>query len=443
MKICPPPPNIELYSDGFNRHDALDRRVAGEKLSQLIERVEDPLVIAIDGKWGSGKSFFLKCWVGAHQKENGGNAQTVYFDAFENDFLNDPLISLTGAIARRFEQQGMETAKIARIRTIASKLVKPGSRILLSAVSSGLAGISGPVLDAIISQGKEEAQKSMDDLWAAERSQADAMAAFRESLAALTRPKSEESSDRKIVIAVDELDRCRPDYALEVLETIKHFFFVPNVYFVLGVNLDELTSSIRNRYGMGTNAGLYLQKFINLTMRLSESYGPGDRSRVWQAYLDHLTQVMELDPKLSDILKTILSRDCFAERVSLRAVDRLATQCALVPVPQGRFDNYVIGYQVAIASLLVMKIIDPDFYSRAIRGNASLEEIKQFFSLGEQPQDWTAELLLSTWHEVFGVKRETPSGDRTRIFGTFGFDLRSNPVSSLAEKFIETFQFIE
>jgi predicted KAP-like P-loop ATPase len=56
------------------------------------------MVIALDGAWGSGKSFFLKCWVGAHKLENEGTATTVYFDALSYDYLDDPLVALTGAI---------------------------------------------------------------------------------------------------------------------------------------------------------------------------------------------------------------------------------------------------------------------------------------------------------------------------------------------------------
>jgi len=70
MRILPPTPEISLYHDGFENHDSLSRRRDSERLSHLFERIEDLLVVALDGNWGSGKTFFLKCWVGAHTKEN-------------------------------------------------------------------------------------------------------------------------------------------------------------------------------------------------------------------------------------------------------------------------------------------------------------------------------------------------------------------------------------
>jgi hypothetical protein len=96
------------------------------------------------------------------------------------------------------------------------------------------------------------------------------MTTFRETLAALTLGK-DGTSPRKLVIVVDELDRCRPDYALAMLEIIKHFFAVDHVHFVLGVNLRELENSVKARYGAGINAGLYLQKFITVTVALPDA----------------------------------------------------------------------------------------------------------------------------------------------------------------------------
>ena len=85
MKLFPPDPEIKLYETGFGDSDPFNRVETGKSLSSLVERIEDPLVIALDGGWGSGKTWFLKRWVGAHKLENGGNATTVYFDAFAHD----------------------------------------------------------------------------------------------------------------------------------------------------------------------------------------------------------------------------------------------------------------------------------------------------------------------------------------------------------------------
>ncbi|MDQ7071869.1 MAG: P-loop NTPase fold protein [Rhodobacterales bacterium] len=88
LKLIVPEVEIDLYKDGFDGKDLLGRAETGKRLSQLVEKIDDPMVVALDGAWGSGKSHFLKMWVGAHTKEFEGTAKTVYFDAFKNDYLD-------------------------------------------------------------------------------------------------------------------------------------------------------------------------------------------------------------------------------------------------------------------------------------------------------------------------------------------------------------------
>ena len=102
-RITVPPLEINLYKKGFDGVCKLDRKADGEKLSSLVERISEPLVIALDAPWGAGKSVFLQCWVGAHTLENQGTATTVYFDAFKHDYMDDPLVSIVQAISERIE----------------------------------------------------------------------------------------------------------------------------------------------------------------------------------------------------------------------------------------------------------------------------------------------------------------------------------------------------
>ena len=92
MKLVPPEPQVDLYNEGFEETDILQRRKTGEALSDLLNRIDDPLVVALDGRWGTGKTHFLKRWVGAHE-----GATTIYFDAFAHDYLGDPLPNLIAA----------------------------------------------------------------------------------------------------------------------------------------------------------------------------------------------------------------------------------------------------------------------------------------------------------------------------------------------------------
>ena len=142
MRLTPPEPDFVPGSVGFDcdknghSYDLIGRKALGERLSELVERFDQPLVIALDDDWGSGKSHFLKLWTGAHGLENGGSAKIIYFDAFQHDYLDDPMISLIGAVIGASAEQPAQGAEkpffdraIERLKPLAWKLAKPAVRI--------------------------------------------------------------------------------------------------------------------------------------------------------------------------------------------------------------------------------------------------------------------------------------------------------------------------
>ena len=99
-RLFPDPQVKRLYEDGFGENDFLNRRQTGEALSDLLNRLEEPLVVALDSQWGSGKTWFLQRWVGEHDKANE-NSIVVYFDAFAHDYVSDPLPALVSELVGR------------------------------------------------------------------------------------------------------------------------------------------------------------------------------------------------------------------------------------------------------------------------------------------------------------------------------------------------------
>jgi hypothetical protein len=103
MRLTPKEPVFKPGKIGFPEDDPLDRAASGKALSGLVERIEDPMVIALDGGWGTGKSWFLKRWVGQHRLDYPDQARTVYFDAFAHDYLDDPLVAVMGVLIAELE----------------------------------------------------------------------------------------------------------------------------------------------------------------------------------------------------------------------------------------------------------------------------------------------------------------------------------------------------
>ena len=104
---------------------------------------------------------------------------------------------------------------------------------------------------------------------------------FKEALLELSNQLSESIPNHPLVFAIDELDRCRPSYAVELLEVAKHLFSVNNVVFVLVINQLELAQSVKALYGQTFDAEGYLQRFFDLDFRLPDP----DRSRFVDALL--------------------------------------------------------------------------------------------------------------------------------------------------------------
>ena len=122
MKLVTPSLVVE-DSDGF-RNDVLQRQQFGDALSNLVTRSTDELVISLDGKWGEGKTTFVRMWQGL-LKEKG--IPSIYIDAFQNDYTEDAFISIASAITSYVDQHSAESQKNSAFKDKAKKV---GVRLL-------------------------------------------------------------------------------------------------------------------------------------------------------------------------------------------------------------------------------------------------------------------------------------------------------------------------
>lgn len=368
MRLFPQDNEVELYETGFE-NDILDRSSLSKQLSDLVERIEDPMVLALDDKWGTGKTYFLKRWVAEHCKVND-KAVTVYFDAFANDYLSDPLISLISEVSSRTPNEKSEL--IVRLKTAASKLVKPTFGVALSLATFGAKAHLDEIGDVVADAVSGEISEASKHLWAVERERKDAMASFKDLLSEVT-----EDGSRSIIIVVDELDRCRPDYALSVLEVIKHFFSVPHVHFILGVNGFALQNSVKARYGADIDAEVYLRKFISVTFSLPKYIGDQGEVSALQKFGSKTILEMELPEKIAKRCLELLVIVSRHNEVSLRDVGMVLSKVALVPAEVSE-KNIRKGWIDTLCALLVVSVVEPKLHQNLIGFGASVEELRHF-----------------------------------------------------------------
>jgi hypothetical protein len=142
------------------------------------------MVVALDGAWGTGKTHFLKRWVGAHRLENGGCGTTIYFDAFAHDFLDDPLLALTGVIGDRLTK-AEQRKTWSKVKSAAFKLARPAARVALSVATSGASELASSLGDAAIGALGKELEKVTEDFWKRENGRRQAMVEFKAALSSL------------------------------------------------------------------------------------------------------------------------------------------------------------------------------------------------------------------------------------------------------------------
>ncbi len=247
-----------------------------------------PFCISIDAKWGDGKTFFLQTWMAALQQE--ARNPVFLFDAWTSDFDTDPIVAFMAAFKHALDAEikklpvafAAEKSLADGVRKL-SKAVVPTLKALGRAVVEKHApGFIGAVADiATESESSNDGETRLDEqLDSAKDTASEAL--FKSLLAESTKRKELIADFRKEIertlryladngevelpmfVFIDELDRCRPTFAVELLEGLKHVFNIPGLCFVVATNIEQLAHSVKAVYGEGFDGTAYLQRFYDV-----------------------------------------------------------------------------------------------------------------------------------------------------------------------------------
>lgn len=250
------------------REDALDRNADLNSFCQLLSHSNSMNSIALDGRWGSGKTFFVKqCALLINAKNSLSNIDkdiaesilkvakqsnsfegltdnkllAVYFDGWENDSNEDPILALIYRIVQQLD-----------LKTNGFDL-------------NHLVHILGTIGDAITGRPITSVFECLNErnIFDEIRKHEDLETTIKKFFEEILFEKAEQ-----LIIFVDELDRCRPSYAVRLLERIEHYFINDRITFVFSVNLEQLQHTIKNFYGNDFDACRYLDRFFDLRLSL-------------------------------------------------------------------------------------------------------------------------------------------------------------------------------
>lgn len=246
----------EIDEANIWKDDDLGRDRDAINLEGLMDGQEGPLTLCLDGAWGTGKTFFLRRFE-SQWKANGGTA--LYFNAWEDDNLDDPLIALIGQLWPILRPSGM-TALVDDIKKCALPLLKRVALDHLGVDTKEVTSPAGNVFD------------EYEGLQASRRQLKECVSKVADHFF--------NKSSRPLLFIIDELDRCRPSFSVALLERIKHLFPIRHLVFLVGVDREQLKASIRAVYG-DIDAENYLHRFFDATLKLSQ-YSP--RQFVYATY---------------------------------------------------------------------------------------------------------------------------------------------------------------
>ncbi|GHT69496.1 hypothetical protein FACS1894110_19060 [Spirochaetia bacterium] len=234
------PHEDELYLDNYL-----------QSFNNLINKTNYS-VYSLTGAWGSGKTSFIKMW----EKDNLKDFQYIHIDAFEMDYLTDPFIMFIKHFNDYLKIKKIESDVAKDFITKAKKIAKIGGKFIVKGTVGFIAErtIGKENIKEILS---ELSENVFDELIETTEPVSELYKQLRDSI-----NKILEKSDETLFIIIDELDRCRPSFALEVIEKIKHIFILPKIKFILIMNEKVLESMIEKEYNLRGEGHRYLQKFI-------------------------------------------------------------------------------------------------------------------------------------------------------------------------------------
>lgn len=249
----------------------LGRGALAEPLTNLVGSATEGMVMSIHAPWGQGKSTFFRMW---HRHLLNQGFIVVGFNAWETDFAEDPMLAILGEVGAQLEDalvpSGVETEAANLLRQQIKTATRFGAKLAKRVIPLAIRVASAGTLDANDAW-KTFADELADQADAYLQGYADSRTSierFRTELSGLAQHVVEKQGGKPLIFLVDELDRCRPDYALRVLECIKHFFNVPGTVFVMGIDRNQLIESAKTQYGQAMEAKDYLRRFFDLDFTL-------------------------------------------------------------------------------------------------------------------------------------------------------------------------------
>lgn len=350
--------------------DLLGRHAEIENLSPVLLNAQSPLVFAIDAPWGGGKTTFFRLWQCYLSYEN---KVSLYLNAWESDFAEDPLLPMLSVLDRWLSDQSNTPAvrnAWEKAKTYAPSIIKSTAVAAAKAATFGALDLDKEYEKLASELAGGSVSSLVDSFNIKQKSLERFKVQLSKALDAL--PEGQEN----LILFIDELDRCKPTYAIEVLERIKHLFDVDRLVFVLAINRDQLSKSFQGVYGPAFDGSHYLRRFIDLDYRLNlVDVGAYINARIRQPDILDYFNSRHSERDDYEYGAKVLSFLAIRFKFTLRDIDQLVTRLRLIlrSIPKDHFLDIPL-----LIPLMVLRQENPDLYHRYTANASCANEVAEF-----------------------------------------------------------------
>lgn len=389
---------------GTEGRDEFCREQVADKVIQLLTADIEVSPMVIDGDWGTGKTEFCHKLINKFRDEHI-TYKLLYVDAFQADHADNPLLTVLsgvmsllpeGRTKKTLLQKAIPVIRFATAtagKAVFSHVFKQNADDLAEGLETRLQGAADQAIDATVKtllKDHEDATKNIQ-----------ALQATLEIIA----------ENAPIVIFIDELDRCRPDFAVQMLEIIKHTFNVNGVQFVLVTNTRQLKAAINHRYGHQVDAQRYLDKFLKFSFRLPDFVvdnwtHESDRISVSIKYFLQLlkkneflkkTKLVRQGDSVLNFTKSLMQQNA----LSLREVETFVRYLSIYQkLSQGLRENINLGNQLLKIFSIFIFCFKPDISITLENNNADADKLAEILGVFGLPDCISSNFRLSHLQNV-------------------------------------------
>lgn len=401
----------------FSSRDEFTRKPIAEKIIKLLDSGIDVSPMIIDGKWGTGKTEFCFKLKNLIEENNPNDYKVGYVNAFQADHANEPLLTLIAEVASFYDEKDDKRKNFIKnavpyLRLISGIGLKAGLGFAFGRYAADIPDALADGMEEIKDGSKSLIDQSLESMI---KDQVEA----EKNLSTLRDALSDIASTNPIILLIDELDRCRPDFAVLMLETIKHVFDVDNVQIILITNAEQLKATIKHSYGSETDSHSYLYKFfkyqINLPTTIKDVEGRSIENNVTYFKVTvQASRVIPQDFKDNEFIyeiPTFLDVDTLSLRNIEQIVRCIETLVVFENIERSKsltieqilmvFLSFVYMMDRDLLNQIITRHINPTKFSNFIRGTRL--DMRQPYSRSDILNDLSVKNLFSIAFDKYFV----------------------------------------